>query len=108
MVKNSMAKAAVRKSQACLPLSMGGRLEGSTEGSSWSCEMHFSSTSLRGGESWSFGSTAVVAGVLSIGSLDMFLVDSTWTRLNGRMRWEDLLTVLDDGLMDLALKWPLS
>lgn len=85
MVKNSMAKAAVRKSQACLPLSMGGRLEGSTEASSWSCEICFSSTSLRGDRSWSFGLATVVAGVFSMGLLDIFPVDSRWTRLNGRI-----------------------
>ena len=85
MVKNSMAKAAVRKSQACFPLSMGGRVGGSTEGVSWSCEMCFSSTSLRGDGSWSFGLATVVAGVLSMGSLDMFPVASTWFRYKGRM-----------------------
>ena len=84
MVKNSMAKAAVRKSQACFPLSMGGRLEGSTEGSSWSCEI-FPSMALRGVRSWSFGLTTVVGSVLSMGSVDMFPVANTSTRCKGRM-----------------------
>jgi len=79
-----MAKAAVRKSQACFPLSMGERLEGSTEGSSWSCEI-FSSMALRGSRSWSFGLATVVGGVLSMGSFDMFPVASTCTRWKGRM-----------------------
>jgi len=73
MVRNSMAKAAVRKRQACLPLSMGGSMEGNL----WSCEMCFSSMALRGGRSWSFGLATVVGGVLSMGSVDMFLVAST-------------------------------
>ena len=85
MVRNSMAKAAVRKSQACFPLSMGGRLEGSAEGSSWSFDMHFSSMSLRGSRFGLSGSTTVVAGVLSMRSLDIFPVASTWTRCKGRM-----------------------
>jgi len=91
MVRNSMAKAAVRKSQACVPLSMGGRVGGSTQGNSWSCEMCFSSMALRGGRYWSFGLATVVGGVLSVGSVDMFPAASTWTRLG-----EDAMGVLID------------
>ena len=80
-----MAKAAVRKSQACFPLSMGGREGGSTGGNSWSGGMCLFSMGLRGGRSWSLGSMVVVAGVLSMGSLDMFPVASTWIRYKGRM-----------------------
>jgi len=85
MVKNSMAKAAVRKRKACFPLSMGGRVGGRKEGDSWSFDMRFSSMSLRGSRFGSSGSTTVVAGVLSMGSLDMFPVASMWTRCKGRM-----------------------
>ena len=85
MVRNSTAKAAVRKSQACFPLSMGGRIGGSMEGCSWSCEVCFSSMALRGGRSWSFGLATVVGSVLSMGSVDMFPVASTSTRCKGRM-----------------------
>jgi len=103
MVRNSMAKAAVRKSQACFPLSMGGRLEGGTEGNSWTCEMCFSSMSFRGGRSWSFGLATFVGGVLSLGSVDIFPVASTQTRFKGRVRCGYQLTVLADVVMDLVI-----
>ena len=62
-----------------------GREGGSTGGNSWSGGMCLFSMGLRGGRSWSLGSMVVVAGVLSMGSLDMFPVASTWIRYKGRM-----------------------